>query len=389
MENNLYKDEKRNIIQNQNKENNINKKRKRNYGIDCARIISMILIINHHIIYHGGPFSSVNPKDNLYQLLVFYNIICCSGVNIFGMISGCVCSFSYKYSNLFYLLFLTFFYNFLIALLFYIFKPNLIKDLYFFLYPLVISDYWYFNQYFLMYFFLPIINEGLSKINEKTMKSLVINLFLIFSCFGEIKYYNQRVFKEDIFYLKQGFSYIWLLILYLYGSYIGKFKINNNASPNYFYYSKFFLMLILAAFIRMKKIVYYQPKKLILNIDYCCPAEVIISLSIVIIFSNIKIKNKYLLKIISFFSPLTYGVYLIHNHRLVRVKLIKNHFLWLTNLKLYNLFIIEMLCSFVIFLLCSLIDFLRLLIFNFLKIRQIITFIIINIQNLSNKLLMF
>ena len=30
-------------------------KRKRNFGIDIARILSIIFIINHHILYHGGP----------------------------------------------------------------------------------------------------------------------------------------------------------------------------------------------------------------------------------------------------------------------------------------------------------------------------------------------
>lgn len=392
MEKNLYKDEQLKIIpDNKNKENNIIKKKIRNYGIDLARIISMILIINHHIIYHGGPFHRTSPSSNLYQLLVFYNLICCSGVNIFGMISGCVCSISYKYSNLFYLLFLTFFYNIIIALLFYIFQPHLITDFTFFLYPIIISDYWYFNEYFLMFFFLPIINEGITKINEKTMKYLVINLFVIFSCLGEIKNYNNRLFRSDIFYLRLGFSYIWLLILYLVGCYIGKFNINKNKSKNYSYYLKYFILIVLAAFIRMKLIIYFKKQSLNndLNIDYCCPAEVIISFSIMMLLSNINIKNIYLLKIISFFAPLTYGVYLIHNHRLVRIHLIGNYFFWLTKMKFYNFLLIEILCSLIIFVVCSLIDFIRLLIFNTLKIKQIITFVVKNIQILFDKIFIF
>ena len=42
------------ILEYENKNQKI-KKNNRNYGIDLVRIISMILIINHHIIYHGGP----------------------------------------------------------------------------------------------------------------------------------------------------------------------------------------------------------------------------------------------------------------------------------------------------------------------------------------------
>ena len=354
--------------------------------------MSMILIINHHIIFHGGPFSQIKKFSIQYQFLVFYNLICCSGVNVFGMISGCVCSFSYKFSNLFYLLFLTFFYNISIALIFYHFLPHLKIDLKFFLYPLFISDYWYFNAYFLMFHFLPVINKGVIEINKKTMKYSIINLFFLFSCFGEIKNYNNIFFLKDIFYLRKGFSYIWLLILYLYGSYLGRFKINNAINRTYSYYLKLLIILFLAAFIRMK-IIFYKinnsNKRLNLNIDYCSPSEVIISISIILLFSNINVKNAYLIKIISFFAPLTYGVYLIHNHLLVRNYFIKNNFLWLTNLKIYQFFIIEILCSFIIFLICSLLDFIRLLIFKAFKIKQLIIFIMKNISNISDNTCIF
>ena len=175
----------------------------------------MILIINHHIIYHGGPFSKVSHSSILYKLLVCFNLICCAGVNVFGMISGCVGSFSYKYSNLLYLLFLTFFYNNCIALLFYFFKTHLTIDIKYFLYPLFITDYWYFNAYFIMYFFLPVINKGIAEINEKTMKYFIINIFLIFSCIREIKNYNIRFFFKDIFFLKKGFIYLVINFIFI------------------------------------------------------------------------------------------------------------------------------------------------------------------------------
>ena len=126
-------------------------------------------------------------------------------------------------------------------------------------------------------------------------------------------------------------------------------------------------------FIRMKIIVYFIKKyknRIDLNIDYCSPSEVIISFSIIMIFSNNIIQNKLLIKMISFFAPLTYGVYLIHNHLLVRNYIIKNKFQWLIKRKIYNFFIIEIMYSFAVFLICSLIDFIRFLIFNTLKIRQ-------------------
>ena len=84
------------ILYNKNKNINVIIK-KRNNGIDLLRIISMILIINHHIIYHGGPLSKANKLSIKYQSLVFFNLVCCAGINVFGMISGCIGYFSYKY----------------------------------------------------------------------------------------------------------------------------------------------------------------------------------------------------------------------------------------------------------------------------------------------------
>ena len=81
--------------------------KKRNFGIDFTRIISMIFIINHHIIFHGGPFFKSSILSEKNNFLLFLNVLFCSGVNTFGMISGYVGFHTHKYSNLIYLLFQT------------------------------------------------------------------------------------------------------------------------------------------------------------------------------------------------------------------------------------------------------------------------------------------
>ena len=203
-------------------------KKKRNYGIDLARIISMLFIIGHHIIYHGGPLFQCEKFTFNHQMHIFLNIIFCSGVNIFGMISGFVGFYSHRYSNLFNLLLIAFFYNIIIALIFNYLYPNLINDIKYFLYPIFITDYWYFDCYFKMYFYLALINKGIVEIEKKSMKIFIIILFLFFSCLGEIKNYMKRFESKDILKLNNGFSTYWLLILYFYGSYLGKYRIENN-----------------------------------------------------------------------------------------------------------------------------------------------------------------
>lgn len=62
--------------------------------------------------------------------------------------------------------------------------------------------------------------------NKKSMMYFIINLFLIISILDVIRNFNKRLLFVDIFLLRGGFSYFWLIILYLFGGYIGRFKID-------------------------------------------------------------------------------------------------------------------------------------------------------------------
>ena len=168
---------------------NQNKQIQRNYGIDIARIVSMYFIINLHILYHGGPlFKSklLSSENNLY---VFFCSLFNSGVNIFGMISGFVGFRTHKFANLMHLLIQTSLYNYGIAYYFYKTRPQYVNNLNYFLYPLFIVDYWYFNAYFIMYFFLPLINSGINSMDKRKYGIFNLFIFLFFSCFYQIRHY--------------------------------------------------------------------------------------------------------------------------------------------------------------------------------------------------------
>ena len=124
------------IINTKNNIQNKLKKNIRNYGIDLARIISMFFIVSLHLIYQGGPLFYTKKLSFEHKAHLFLKIIYSSGVNLFGMISGCI-SFSHKYSNLFYHLITSFFYNIIIAITFKYFSPKSIKDITIYLYPFI------------------------------------------------------------------------------------------------------------------------------------------------------------------------------------------------------------------------------------------------------------
>jgi len=381
-------EERLNILKYDYKIQNISKKNNRNYGIDLVRILSMILIINHHIIFHGGPLFKTKLFSLEHKIFIFLNVICVSGVNSFGLISGCIGYHSYKFSNLFYLLFTTFFYSIIISHLFKFFQPKLIEKYSPYIYTLFITDYWYSTSYFIMYFFFPLINEGITQIKEKKMRHFIINLFFVFSFLNEIRKYSKRFKSLDIFNLKNGFSYSWLLILYLFGGYLGKFIIDINKKRNKYYYIKYIFLIIIFGLIKTKLLLSEIVKKNVnyIKLNYASPTYLGISISIILIFSNININNKILIKLISFFSSLTYGIYLSHNHCFVRLYIVRKYFLWILKYKSIYIVINEIIISFGVFLFCSFIDLIRLFIFRFLKIKKLLILLENKITIMADKI---
>ena len=354
---------------------NQNQQTQRNIGVELARIIAIYFIINLHILYHGGPlFNSkiLTPENNLY---VFFAALFNSGVNIFGMISGFVGYRSHKFGNLLHLLIQTSFYNYGIAYYFSKTRPEYRVDpnKNHFIYPAFIIDYWYFTAYFIMYFLLPLINSGINSMDKRKYGIFNFIVFLFFSCFYQIKHYS-KVLNNDLFSLKNGFSYIWLLILYFFGGYFGKF---NSTSRNR---NKFLLFILLSSIIVI--VTWYRTKLVVNKIkfynnsngmkaEYTAPSCVIVAVCFIMMLTKLEIKINIIKKIISFFGPLTYGIYLTHNHLIVRTKIIANNYRWLLNYHSYKLLLMEGFESFKIFMLCAFIDYIRFLIFKALRIKQI------------------
>ena len=169
-----------NIINNKK----VDKKNEKNYGIDLLRIFSMIqVIILHLIMYSVG--NKIEPSNKKYQSVWCLESICTCSVNNFALISGVVGYKSYKFRNLIYLWFHIFFYSFIIEVI-YLKIRN--KNINYFnikifnnMFPILIKREWYFNSYFIMYLFVPFLNEGVKNLNKKTFRNIII--FYIFFFF--------------------------------------------------------------------------------------------------------------------------------------------------------------------------------------------------------------
>ena len=361
--------------------------RKRHYGIDIARILAIYFIINHHILFHGGPMTNTKLLSYDNNLLIYFNTIFCSGVDMFGMISGFVGFHSHKYSKLIYLLFQTFLYNYGIAYYFKLTKPSYVKDLNKYLFPILIVNYWYFNAYFIVYFFFPFINAGIKSLGKRQIGFLNLTLFLLFSCVNQIRHYSE-ILNFDIFSFNNGFTYKWLLILYFLGSYFGRFYSESHKYNIFIVFILCSIVICLSAYYRNLIIIYKIKRKENFHsmmYEYTAPSSVIISTCLILFFSKVDINSAILQKIISFFSSLTFGIYLIHSHKIVWTRIITGNYKFLLKYHSKELILGILLESLKMFLFCSIIDFIRLVIFQILRIRQIC----ILIETIISKLLNF
>ena len=359
------------LIKNIFKENSIHRiqrtsdKQIRNYGIDLLRIFSMINIINLHINLRTGLLgkNSNNIKfKNIWRLETFSYF----AVDCFGLISGIVGFNKYKFSNLIYLWFISVFYS--VNKHVYLFIENRIKlrQLLLSFFPILIKFHWYVNAYFIMYLFLPFINFGIKLLNIKTFRNLIYFYILFFSIYYLVSAVCE---KTDYNFLIDGFSSSWLTILYIIGSYFGKYILESLNKTNKLI-NCFYLINYIGFSFLSSEIFFITGKKFL--ISYLSPTILFQALSLVRVFYSFKIANKHIIKIIKFMTPLVFSTTLIHSIIFgLRIKKILTLFESIKDLKNNFLFFKIYIISVLVFIFCIIIDYFRLLLFKILKIRDI------------------
>ena len=359
-----------------------NKKRKiRNPGIDFVRILSMYVIIIHHILLFG----KVIKKYRNYKELIFLNISCFWHVNSYALISGYIGHKSNKYSNLIYLWICVLFYSVGITYFFekYISQKSTVKINFVYYFPVNFNIYWYFTKYFGMYQFLPVINKGIEYLTKKELRIVFISLILVYVILKDI--INPG--GKDIYTMHSGYSVVWLLILYLTGVYFGKFNKEYKGIKKIvliiiyifvfyfstylcFYFSNYPLSNSMESF-KMKIIIIL---KYLLSRRINSLPMILQSISITLLLTQIKY-NKYIAKIITFFGPLNFGIYIIHMHSFFLIHIISKLFEKDSyNLNLYTVVKLVLFRGLKIIGICLIIDYLRNLLFIFLRIRKICIF---------------
>ena len=353
------------------------KNKKRDPGIDIIRLIAMYCIVMNHILLY------TNAYDKFYKSkkqLKYLNIFTDWHNDGFILISGIVGYKSNRYSNLLYLWLTVLFYSLGIHLYYRINKKNFIEinSISIDFFPIIFQKYWYFTAYFGMYLFLPVINKGISILSKYEHKLVVITTLGFFVIWKDFK--NPT---NDVFNMVSGNSMIWFMTFYLTGAYIGKYRAIYFGIKKYLYC--FILLFIFTFFsyfyIEMKINNNYNGNILVFTFlmkiftwRYDSFLKITQSITACLLFLQISY-NKYIEKITCFLGPHVFGIYLIHNNKLIKNNIIKQIFSKTPNdLTLNSTIFILLLKSLEICIFSIIIDYLRNLLFNILRLRKICIF---------------
>lgn len=343
--------------------------RERNYGIDLLRMVSMFMVALLHVMGQGGILATASPLSINYEAAWFVEIAAFCAVNCYALISGYVgVNGKFKYTNIIVMWLQVTFYTVIITVIFAVVRPEIVgvRQFIYAICPVMTMQYWYFTAYFCLFFFIPIINKAVKSLPKNNLKYLMAVMVIVFSVVPTL-------FRRDVFYTNFGCSGLWLILLYILGAYIKEYNIVEKISIKrsaILYLGCIVLTWLSKLFLESFSLNYLGKIKWgNILVDYTSPTILLSAIALLSIFS--KIDLSYMAKrIIKFFTPATFGVYLIHVQPLVWQNILKDRFVNYVSGSAVHLVLGVLFNAITIYFLCSLIDLVRNKIFKVLRIKQ-------------------
>lgn len=351
---------------------------KRESNFELLRIISMLFIILWHVIMHGGMLQTCQ-NEGLKICLNILQFIIVVHVNSFVLVSGYFQSKSkFKLSKFLTLVFQVIFYSSIIYLVG--IKLGVVKN---YNWGLIlenftfnsIGNYWFINTYLIVYIFSDYINKFINNLTKKDLKKFLIIGFIIFSIVPIIS--CGKLLDNT------GYNFYHFIYMYILGAYLRLFPLDKSYHLKIFSVKKYRIFLGCLFFIcvylnysfvivsrelsNLNFIFDYVSNVFNYNsLNYSLPFVIIQSVVYFELFGTFHFKNKF----INYISKYVFGVYLIHDNRIVRSNIY--NFLGINKyFYTYKMLLYMFLITIFIFAGCIFIDVLRDKIFKIvLKLKR-------------------
>lgn len=340
--------------------------KKINSGINLFKLFSMFMIAQLHILGMGGIIGATEGTAAYYHAFFMQNAAFCA-VNCYALASGYLMfGKKIRLSRIAGLWLEVFFYSVVISAI----MMSVYRDLFcaqntvYALTPIISNQYWYMTAYFLMYLFIPMMNKFAEAADKKSFTAVIAVILLLTT--------GSFIIGKDGFKFSEGYSQIWLMVMYLVGAYMKKFGVGAKMK----WYSALLFYIISVGCNFALNIFLKDPMKKIFTDDtvnyltYTSPFVVLSAIFLFIFFSKLKFGKK-TEKFINYITPAALGVYLIHTHPLVFNKLMKDIAMPLVNHGTAAMIFGSIAMALAVFIICIVIDLLRIQLFKLIRINAL------------------
>ena len=305
-------------------------KKTREANLELLRILAMFMVISLHYLGKGGaltPIGEIAPSNPNFanEILAWVLEVSAYGaVNIYIMISGYfLINSTGKMERPFKIVVQVLFYSIGIYLIFLCMGrlPEYATETFYkclFFLPIASSHYWFASSYVFFCLLAPFIAVGLRRLDEKQHRGLMIIMLLLFSRIVRILLPQTEPMDMD----DKGYGIRWFFTLFVVASYIRRF-VPVVRKRRWLYLGIFFLsnLVTLLSFFAIQAFSVRTGRfeaLIQVLLEYNSPTIIASSVSLLLFFRTIRIPEGGLSGIIRFLSPLTFGIYLLHEHMLLR-----------------------------------------------------------------------
>ena len=295
---------------------------KRQANFELLRIVAMLMIIVLHYLNKGYLITVYTIDSSAVNYAAhFIEAFCIVAVNCYVLLSGYfLVESAWKPGRVVSLVAQILFYSILIPIgLICVgeisFGDLSIYDWLTYALPIETEHYWFATAYLIMYLFAPLLAAGIRAVEKRTLQIIIGVLLLYFSVWKSI---IPAVFATD----RQGYEYGWFLFLFLIAAYIRLYGcplLDKQRNAVLLYAGMgvcIFLLTVVSGILahRVESFAYYMDMPTSYNHILCLLGAV----GLFMIFKNMKPWEGRAASMIRRLAPYTFGIYLLHEHVLVR-----------------------------------------------------------------------
>jgi surface polysaccharide O-acyltransferase-like enzyme len=331
----------------------------------------MFMVVILHVLLQGGILKHSGISQTNYGIAWLFETAAFCAVNCYALISGYVgVDSKFRYTSLFVHWLQVAFYSVGITLVLQNFFPKflgttVLSDSFF---PVMRKYYWYFTCYIAVALLSPFLNRFIKSLDRRAARNLCLTVFFGISVFNLFT-------EKDMFVLSNGYSAVWLLLLYLVG---GCFKRHE-------FFKKTPKLVALLVYVASVLAAWWTklciervpdpeslPKfmKADFLINYTAPTILLSAIALLVLFSNIKKVPRIFVWGIKLLSPLAFSVYIIHTHPSIWSKVMRGRFAAVALREPHELIFGILLSAASVFFMCAAVDLVRHLLFTLLGIKK-------------------